>query len=507
MKINTQNSTFLFTLSFIEGASVMSAELIGAKMLAPYFGSSLFVWATVMAVTLGGLALGYFTGGFFAEKNKNNNFLFFIVLSASIFTALMPISSKLILILTVNLPLLTSIIITTILFLMPPVFLMGMVSPLIIERLSNNNNHAGKTSGNIYAISTLGGIIATFGMGFYIIPHFGLSKPAYFTGIFLALLPIIAIFKDKKKAIPLLLFFVFFGRFIFIQNSVPSDIKILYQKEGILGQIMVVDYPVYQTSNIPDYHIRMMLFNRVIQTILNKNDATNQYFPYVHLLIKESVHQMNGGKALLLGLGGGCVANELLYNKFEVDAVELDERVRIAARDYFDLNQKVNVHIDDARRFINKTKKKYDLIIFDVFKGEENPAHIITKESLEIVKSKLNTSGMIVINGYGYRTGNKSKGTKAIVKTLQQAGFYTNILPSSKKEDEGNLLIFAKQFNFKTQNKAFTFSTIDIQQAPVLSDDQPILELLNIEAVAAWRGAYIATAIKDFNQRNVPLFN
>jgi spermidine synthase len=507
MKINTQNSTFLFTLSFIEGASVMSAELIGAKMLAPYFGSSLFVWATVMAVTLGGLALGYFTGGFFAEKNKNNNFLFFIVLSASIFTALMPISSKLILMLTVNLPLLTSIIITTILFLMPPVFLMGMVSPLIIERLSNNNNHAGKTSGNIYAISTLGGIIATFGMGFYIIPHFGLSKPAYFTGIFLALLPIIAIFKDKKKAIPLLLFFVFFGRFIFIQNSVPSDIKILYQKEGILGQIMVVDYPVYQTSNIPDYHIRMMLFNRVIQTIFNKNDATNQYFPYVHLLIKESVHQMNGGKALLLGLGGGCVANELLYNNFEVDAVELDERVRTAARDYFDLSQKVNVHIDDARRFINNTKKKYDLIIFDVFKGEENPAHIITKESLEIVKSKLNTSGMIVINGYGYRTGNKSKGTKAIVKTLQQAGFYTNILPSSKKEDEGNLLIFAKQFNFKTQNKVFTFSTIDIQQAPVLSDDQPILELLNIEAVAAWRGAYIATAIKDFNQRNVPLFN
>jgi hypothetical protein len=185
----------------------------------------------------------------------------------------------------------------------------------------------------------------------------------------------------------------------------------------------------------------------------------------------------------------------------------LYERVGTAARDYFDLNQKVNVHIDDARRFINNTKKKYDLIVFDVFKGEENPAHIITKESLEIVKSKLNTSGMIVINGYGYRTGNKSKGTKAIVKTLQQAGFQTNILPSSKKEDEGNLLIFAKQFNFKTQNKAFTFSPIDIQQAPILSDDQPILELLNIEAVAAWRGAYIATAIKDFNQRNVPLFN
>ena len=100
MKIVAQGRSFLFTLSFIEGASVMSAELIGAKMLAPYFGSSLYVWATVMAVTLGGLALGYFTGGFFAEKNKRNNFLFYIILIAAIFTALMPLSSKLILLIT-----------------------------------------------------------------------------------------------------------------------------------------------------------------------------------------------------------------------------------------------------------------------------------------------------------------------------------------------------------------------------------------------------------------------
>ena len=173
----------------------------------------------------------------------------------------------------------------------------------------------------------------------------------------------------------------------------------------------------------------------------------------------------------------------------------------------FELNPKVNVYIDDARRYINNTKKKYNLIVFDVFKGEENPAHIITKESLAMVKNKLKPNGMIVLNGYGFRKGNKSKGMKSIVKTIQEAGFYTNILPSSIKEEEGNLLVFAKQSEFNTQNKAFVFSPSDIQQAPFLKDDQPLLELLNIEAVAAWRSAYIATAIKDFNQRNVPLFN
>jgi len=60
----------LFLLCFLEGASVMIAELLGAKMLAPQFGSSLHVWSTVMAITLGGLALGYFCGGLISEKRK-----------------------------------------------------------------------------------------------------------------------------------------------------------------------------------------------------------------------------------------------------------------------------------------------------------------------------------------------------------------------------------------------------------------------------------------------------
>jgi spermidine synthase len=505
--LNTQGRTFLFLLSFIEGASVMSAELIGAKMLAPYFGSSLYVWATVMAVTLGGLALGYFSGGFFAEKNKHGNLLFFIVLVAAVFTALMPLSAKYILAITANFPLLPSIIISTMLFLLPPVFLMGMVSPLIIERLSSNLNHAGKISGSIYAISTFGGILATFAMGFYIIPFFGLGKPAFFTGLCLAILPIVALINNRKVITPVLLFFIVFGTYVFNEFKTKSDIKILYHKEGILGQIMVVDYPVYEGNNLPNYYIRMMLFNRVIQAIYNKKDTANTYFPYVHFMINESVNQMKGGKALLLGLGGGCVANELIKNNFDVDAVELDERVGVAAKKFFDLNPKVNVYIDDARRYINNTKQKYDLVIFDVFKGEENPTHVITKESLELVKNKLNNNGMIVLNGYGYRNGKKSNGIKAIVKTIQNAGFFTHIIPSSIKEEEGNLIVFAKQSTFNTQSNNVTFSNSEIESSPLLIDDQPLLEILNKDAVAAWRTAYIATAIKDFNQRNVPLFN
>ncbi len=70
----------LYTISFVEGASVMAAEICGAKLLAPFFGSSLYVWSSVMAITLGGLASGYFIGGKLRfERNLNHVMTFSVI--------------------------------------------------------------------------------------------------------------------------------------------------------------------------------------------------------------------------------------------------------------------------------------------------------------------------------------------------------------------------------------------------------------------------------------------
>jgi len=163
-----QNKKFFFLLSFIEGGSVMATELLGAKMLAPYFGSSLYVWATVLAVTLGGLALGYFAGGILSYKTKNPLTVFNVLLAAATFTILMPYTSKIVLWLIGFHSLIPSVIVCASVILLPPVFMMGMVSPLIIRAITTDVEQSGKASGGIYAISTLGGIIATFLFGFYI---------------------------------------------------------------------------------------------------------------------------------------------------------------------------------------------------------------------------------------------------------------------------------------------------------------------------------------------------
>src|SRR6187401_3131236 len=85
----------LLLLSFVEGAAVMAGELCGAKLLAPVFGSSLYVWASVMGITLAALALGYFYGGSLSQKKEQSldKKLFYVLVAASLFLLAMPLIS------------------------------------------------------------------------------------------------------------------------------------------------------------------------------------------------------------------------------------------------------------------------------------------------------------------------------------------------------------------------------------------------------------------------------
>jgi len=210
----------LYLLSFIEGACVMAAELLGAKMLAPFFGASLYVWSTVLAITLGGLASGYFAGGRLSNKDNSSKLLFYIILLAAAFLALMPFSAKFLLHYLTTVSLLPALLIASMVFLLPPVFLMGMVSPLLISAIAKDEKESGRVAGSIYAISTCGGILATFLLGFYIIPEFGLIRPAIAFAFILAFIPV-AILVQQKKYFPLVffLFSVWLGSASFKNNT------------------------------------------------------------------------------------------------------------------------------------------------------------------------------------------------------------------------------------------------------------------------------------------------
>ncbi|MAP01300.1 MAG: SAM-dependent methyltransferase, partial [Flavobacteriales bacterium] len=156
---------YLISISIIEGAAVMAVELLGAKLIAPSYGASLYVWATTLAVTMGGLTTGYLIGGFLSERHPNKVVLHYIVLASAIFVLIMPFTSSLIMSATLGMNLKLGIVLSSLCFVFPPLMCFGMVSPLIIRLISNEVNQVGNSVGTIYSISTLGGIAATFLFG------------------------------------------------------------------------------------------------------------------------------------------------------------------------------------------------------------------------------------------------------------------------------------------------------------------------------------------------------
>lgn len=503
------DNLFLLTLSFIEGGSVMACELIGAKLLAPFFGTSLYVWAAALALTLGGLTVGYFFGGRLSKKyNGSKKVLFYILIIAAALLAIMPFTSDLIMARTIDFSLEGGAITSLFIFMFPPLVFMGMVSPVIINLLTTEADSAGNSAGTVYAISTLGGILYTFLMGFYIIPNFGLKMPAVISGIVLGILPLISLFKLRDaKALPLILVLVVFsGLGLSTKNNFNEEYNILYQSEGILGQVKVVDHPSYEITE--DNRIgRGLIVNNTLQTYIGlENDlqysiwSWAQYFPTAASVFPK------GSKVLLLGLGGGTIVKQLNRLGFEVEVVEIDRRIWEVSLDFFNLDPKTVVHVDDARHFIKTADKKYDIVIFDTFLSESVPEHLLTIEGFEDVRKILNPNGMIMSNFYGFIDGKRGRAARSVYKTFEASGFNVDILATPGAEASRNLIFLASEADIdfsKTNYNEPNFEKIEslydhfidrrmlnLSDAYLLSDKRPRLSKLYNKAATEWKKSY-----------------
>jgi MFS family permease len=162
---------------FICGAIVMSFEILGSRVLAPNFGSSVFVWGSLISVFLAGLSAGYYLGGRLADINPSSRKLSLIIIAPGLLFLMFPLYSG---------PMsdwifmkdlgvrLSPLIASTILFLIPSVFL-GIVSPYTAKLMICSLHTSGKTIGTLYALSTFGSIIGTLITSFYLITLAGVN--------------------------------------------------------------------------------------------------------------------------------------------------------------------------------------------------------------------------------------------------------------------------------------------------------------------------------------------
>lgn len=519
--MSSTNRNQLFLLSFIEGGAVMACELIGAKLLAPFFGTSLYVWAAALGLTLGGLTLGYFIGGKLSQKYPTSRKLLYgVLITAGILLAIMPFISEWIMNLTINLELETGAILSLTFFMLPPLMFMGMVSPIIINLLTHVASSAGNNTGNVYAISTLGGILMTFLMGFYIIPTFGLTIPAIVMGIVLAIIPLIKLLISSYKmgVAGVILIVLASSLSLKPHNNYNDEYNIIYQSEGILGQIKVVDHPSYEITE-DDRIGRGLIVNNTLQTFVGlDHDLNYSIWSWAHYFPTAASIFPKNSEVLLLGLGGGTIVKQMESLSYNTDVVEIDKRIRDISFDYFNLDRSTNVYIDDARHYVRTTKKKYDIIIFDTFLSEAVPEHLVTLEGFEDTKKILNPGGMIMINFYGFTEGKKGLAARSVYKTLTEVGFKTEVLATPGTQATRNLIFLAseeeKDFS-QTRYDEPNFAEIEdlyihfLQEkelesddAKILSDKKPQLARMYTKAAKEWKKSYNAYYEKHFKLKD-----
>ncbi len=172
---------------FICGAVVMSFEILGSRVLAPNFGSSVFVWGSLISVFLTGLSAGYYLGGRIADINPSSRKLGLMIAAPGVLFLTFPLYSAPVSdwIFAQDLgvrfsPLIASLV----LFLLPSIFL-GIVSPYTAKLMICSLHTSGKTIGTLYALSTFGSIIGTIVTSFYLITIAGVNALIMGQGVLL----------------------------------------------------------------------------------------------------------------------------------------------------------------------------------------------------------------------------------------------------------------------------------------------------------------------------------
>jgi spermidine synthase len=471
---------------FLGGAVVMIFELVGSRILGPYFGTSIFVWTSLIGIIMGSLSLGYYLGGKLADKKTSLEFLSKIIFVSAIIITIVALIKDLILGSLDILPLglkINSILASVLLF-MPASIFLGMISPYAIRLKLINLESSGKTVGSLYAISTLGSIVGTFLSGFFLIPKYGTNNILIIIVVVLVLLSISIYTKNflRRKLVWIIL--------IAIALFFMSKINNLYANQGLIdidtayNRIWIYDRLLPGTNRT----VRTMGINNENHSsmFLESNDLVNEYTKYYHLA---KHFNPDFKKTLMLGGAGYSFPKDFLlkYPQASIDVVEIDPKVTELAKKYFGLseNPRLNIFHQDGRVFLNKTKEKYDVIFGDAFSSHYSiPYQLTTKEVVQKKFDLLNENGLVILNIISTISGDKGMFLRAEYATYKTIFPHVYIFATETNDDDSeiqNIILVAlknkKEPSFESTDPQIAFFlkhlwTKEIpQDVPVLTDD------------------------------------
>jgi len=402
---------------FLCGAIVMIYEIVGSRVVAPYFGTSLYVWTSLIGVILASLSAGYWLGGRIADKQPSFKALSMIILGAAFFIILSTLLKGFVLdaAYAIFSGMIMRTLIATIVLFAPASILLGMVSPYAVRLKIKNVSHSGKVVGNLYAISTVGSIFGTFLAGFLLIPLSGTTNILY---IITGVLVLIAIslhftFRNGNMVVPMLILAAAASGCYFNNTADGNIIEVDTRYNHV--QVFDMDYWI---SGKP---IKVMRINNEYSSAMfPENDSLVYEYSWYYQLAEHFKPDFE--KTLLIGGAAYSYPKYYLskYPSSSIDVVELDPGLTDLARKHFRLqdNPRMRIFHEDGRTYLNNSDEKYDVILGDAFKSlMALPFQLTTLEAVKQKYDMLESDGIVIVNIIAAIRGPASKFLQASVAT------------------------------------------------------------------------------------------
>lgn len=449
-----QRRYFYFTAA-TTGAAIMIVEILGAKLLAPYVGTSHFVWTAQIAIALVALASGYYVGGRWVDRSPRLRTLYLAILAAAVYLCGVATQVERVAYACLGFKLaLGSLLASAVLFFVP-LALLATVGPFMVRILTQSLQSVGGSVGRLTAISTLGSVIGTLLIGYILIPLLPNSLTLVLTaGVLMAVAAVyFAIWGRQTGPLAATLLAIVFGLGCGFETRSMGridglNVREIYHANSNFGQLQVLE---------SRHQPRRVFLNDFLEQggYDTQTKQGIEMFTYaLHGLAH--VYTTNVSDVLCIGLGVGIVPMQFAQEGARVDVVEINPAVVPMARQFFDLQpERLNITVGDGRQFVNASRpQQYDVIILDAFLGEGSPSHLMSREAFTAMSGILRSNGVLVINCFGDFTPGKDFLVASLQKTLAKAFPSVRIHCGS---DQGNVFFVASP----TQLQRWRAPTLD----------------------------------------------
>ena len=397
----------LYIAVFVSGMTSLAVEMAASRLLGNVFGTSNLVWASIIGLILIYLAVGYFLGGYWADRFASPRTFFQILIWAAITIGIVPLVSRPVLSLAADafdqlqLGILLASFTSVLILLSIPVTLLGMASPFAIRLAVAENKDIGRISGRIYAISTLGSFIGTFIPALITIPLIGTYRTFLTFSILLLVTSVIGLWKSSgiKYALPYILAVaVLTGLAIWGlpggDKNTPGQV---YETESAYNYIQVIERE--------GYHYLRLNEGQGVHSIYHPT-VTNYNGPWEQVMVSPFFNTAPYDPAqvkriAIIGLAAGTTARQttIAFGPVPIDGYEIDSKIVDIGRKYFDMNEpNLNVITQDGRWGLAHSPYKYQIISIDAYRPPYIPYHLITREFFQMVYQHLADDGVMTIN-------------------------------------------------------------------------------------------------------------